>query len=219
MININLLDYKRIAREVTIQKQLTSSVGIILLVIVMCGLHWMFQAAQIGTLEGEIAEVEAQVAELSAEYNQVQTLRDQHGKLTTIITGIDDLRSRRSRTTEILEDVGRSLPEDIWLEKMDQMTLQEINNKRIPFIFLSQADKKAQKGKGKKGQNQSNDQFFELKGKARTDQSVVHFLEQLRAIPYLDHVLLYSTKHELIGFEEVRRFVIYCHVLNPEEKA
>ena len=219
MININLLDYKRIAREVTIQKQLTKSVGIILFVIVVCGLHWMLKAAEISSLEGEIAEVEAQVAELSAEYNQVQSLRDQHGKLTTIITGIDDLRSRRSRTTEILEDVGRSLPEDIWLEKLDQMTLQEINGKRIPFIFLSQANANGKKGKGKNNKEQSNDQFFELKGTARNEQSVVHFLEQLRAIPYLDHVLLYSTKHQLIGFEEVRKFVIYCHVLNPEEKA
>jgi Tfp pilus assembly protein PilN len=219
MININLLDYKRIAREVTIQKQLTKSVGIILLVIVACGLHWMLKAAEIGVLEGEIAEVEAQVAELSAEYNQVQALREEEGKLTTIITGIDDLRSRRSRTTEILEDVGHSLPEDIWLERLDQMTLLEVNNKKIPFIFLSQAKGEGKKENGKKNQNQSNDQFFELKGTARNEQSVVHFLEQLRAIPYLDHVLLYSTKHQLIGFEEVKKFVIYCHVLNPEEKA
>lgn len=215
MISINLLDYKRIAREVTIQKQLTASFTVFTLFLATYGLFWVVGLAQIGQLESDILEVEGQVAELTPEYNEVQKLKKRQAKLQKIISGIDELRSRRSRTTEVLEDVGDSLPEDIWLASIDQLTLKEVQDKKIPFVFLDQAPN-GKTPPGKQAAPEESDQFFEIKGKGNSDQSIVNFIEQLRGVPYIDHVLLFSTKHNWIDLKPIREFTIYCHIMKPE---
>ncbi len=129
-----------------------------------------------------------------------------------IIKGIDNLRAQRGRTTEILEDIGRSLPEDVWLRGIRQMDMNAIKGKRIPFLFIDYEAKKKAK------EDAPDDVFFEIKGSAKYDQSLVQFVELLENIPYFDHVVLLSTNQEWIGLEPIREFLIYSHVVLPEVK-
>ncbi len=218
MIRINLIDYNKIVRQVVIQKQLTTSVSVIFAFIAICGVNWVFETASIANLKDDVREIEVEVAQLDPKYKKVQRLKKQESKLNKIITGIDQLRTKRSRTTEILDDVGQSIPEDIWLKTIDQLTSKEVKAKRIPFVFLENKKSKPIDPKSK-NQASGDDQFIEIKGLGKSDQSVVNFLDQLKGVPYLDHVLLFSTKEIWIGLNPIREFTIYCHVMKSDVQA
>ena len=216
MITINLYDYKRIIREVGVQKQLAMvAAGSMIVLLICCGV-WMFQKMLIWNTESNLAEVETQVAAATPDYNAVQQLKKQQGQYTKIITGIDKLRSDQARTTEFLEDVGQAVPEGVWLTSIKQTGMKEIKNKKIPFLFISY-DKGSKRGKKK--EEESNDKFIELKGVGMGDQSIVHFLEQLRAIPYIDAVVLNSSSRTWMENEPVQKFDIYCHFLKTKPAA
>ena len=209
MITINLFDYKRIVRDVSIQKQLAMVAAGSLIVLLICSGVWMFQKMLIWKTEGELSEVKEKVVAATPDYNAVQHLKKQQGKYSKIITGIDKLRSDQARTTEFLEDMGQAVPQGVWLTSIRQMSMTEIKGKRVPFLFITYSKGKKAKKKGK----ESEDKFVELKGVGMGDQTVVHFLEQLRAIPYIDAVVLNSSKREWMGNEPVQKFEIYCHFL------
>ena len=220
MITINLYDYKRIVRDVGIQKQLAMvAAGSMIVLLICCG-TWMFQNMWIWSIESDLAEVEIEVAAATPDYNAVQKLKKQQGQYTKIITGIDALRSDQARTTEFLEDMGRAIPEGIWLTSVQQMGMDGIKNKKIPFLFINYDDKKSRRGKKKKGKKEGPvDKFVELKGTAMDGQSIVHLLEQLRAIPYIDAVVLNTSKRKWMENQPVQNFEIYCHFLKTKPAA
>lgn len=216
MITINLYDYKRIVRDVGIQKQLAMvAAGSLIVLLICCGV-WMFQKMLIWNTESELAEVQAKVVAATPDYNAVQQLKKQQGKYSKIITGIDKLRSDQARTTEFLEDMGQAVPEGVWLTSIKQMDMAEIKNKKIPFLFISYG-KNA--GRAPKKGKKSADQFIELKGVSMDDQAVVHLLEQLRALPYIDAVVLNKSKRKWMNDRPVQNFDIYCHFLKTKSKA
>lgn len=212
MITINLYDYRRVLQQIAIQKQIAAILLAMTLVLVLCGLSWVVEKAFVGLLNDDVREIQAQVSVLKPDYDAVQTMKGEKVAFNKIITGIDNLRAQRGRTTEILEDIGRSLPEDVWLRGIRQMDMKAIKGKRIPFLFIDyEAQKKAK-------EDAPDDVFFEIKGSAKYDQSVVQFVELLENIPYFDHVVLLSTNQEWIGLEPIREFLIYSHVVLPEVK-
>ena len=176
----------------------------------------MFQKMWIWNIESDLAEVETKVVAATPDYNAVQHLKKQQSQYGKIITGIDKLRSDQTRTTEFLEDLGQAIPEGVWLTSVQQMNMETIENKKIPFLFISYDDKKRKK-RGKK--KESEDKFVELKGTAIDGQPIVHLLEQLRAIPYIDAVVLNTSKREWMENQPVQNFAIYCHFLKPKPAA
>lgn len=212
MITINLYDYRRVLQQIAIQKQIAAILLAMTFVLVLCGLSWVVGKAFVGLLNDDVREIQTQVSALKPDYDAVQTMKGEKVAFNKIITGIDNLRAQRGRTTEILEDIGRSLPEDVWLRGIQQMDMKAIKGKRIPFLFI---DYKAQK---EAKEDAPDDVFFEIKGSAKYDQSVVQFVELLENIPYFDHVVLLSTNQEWIGLEPIREFLIYSHVVLPEVK-
>jgi len=216
MITINLYDYKRIVRDVGIQKQLVMvAAGSMIVLLICCG-TWMFQKMWIWNIESDLAEVTTQVKAAAPDYNAVQHLKKQQSQYAKIITGIDKLRSDQTRTTEFLEDLGQAIPEGVWLTSVKQMNMETIENKKIPFLFISYDDKKRKKRGKKKG---PDDKFVELKGTAIDGQPIVHLLEQLRAIPYIDAVVLNTSKRAWMENQPVQNFAIYCHFLKPKPAA
>lgn len=208
MITINLFDYKRIVRDVGIQKNLTWVAMGVTISSLLCFMIWIFQNILIGGLASDLAELETQVAAATPDYNVVQKMNAQKKKYGEIITGIDRLRSGQAHTTEFLEDMGRAIPEGVWLKSVQQMDMEEIIKEEVPFLFISYGTKSKNKGKG--------DRFIELKGVAQTGQPIVHFLEQLRALPYIDAVVLHESNRKWIETVRVQEFAIYCHFLKPE---
>ncbi len=216
MITINLYDYKRIVRDVGIQKQLAWVAMASTIVLIICGLVYIFQLMTIWDVESDLAEVQKKVAQATPNYNAVQQLKKEQGQYQKIITGIDKLRSDQARTTEFLEDMGQAVPEGVWLTSIKQMAMAEIQNKKVPFLFISYG-KNA--GKNQKAIKEATDEFVELKGIGMSDQTLVHFLEQLRAIPYIDAVVLNTSKRIWMENQPVQKFEIYCHFLKTKPAA
>jgi Tfp pilus assembly protein PilN len=220
MITINLYDYKRIIRDVGIQKQLAMVVASCTLFFIVCGMVWFFQLMQIWSVESDLAEVETEVAAATPDYKAVQVLKKRQDKYKKIITGIDGLRSNQARTTEFLEDMGQAVPEGVWLTSIRQMDLLAIKRKKVPFLFISYEEKKSRKKKKKgKKDSASDDNFIELKGTAIDGQPIVQLLEQLRAIPYIDAVVLNTSKRKWMENQPVHNFEIYCHFLKTKPAA
>ncbi len=217
MITINLYDYKTLVRDVGIQKNLTWVAMGITISSLLCFMIWIFQNILIGGLASDLAELENQVAAATPDYNVVQKMKAQKKKYGEIITGIDKLRSGQAHTTEFLEDMGRAIPEGVWLKSVRQMNMDEIMKAKVPFLFITYDDKK--KRKKKKGGKGPGDKFIELKGVTKTDQSTIHFLEQLRALPYIDAVVLHKSNRKWIENIPVHEFAIYCHFLKPKSAA
>jgi hypothetical protein len=219
MITINLYDYKTIIRDVGIQRRLWWVVVGSFVTLVLCFGIWMFQNMLIWNTQTELAEVQSKVAAATPDYNAVQKLKKEQTHYVKIITGIDKLRSDQSRTTEFLEDIGGAVPEGVWLTSIKQMTMDEIKNAKIPFLFIDYEAKKARKRKKKKGKEKLSDKFVELTGVGKGDQSIVQFLEQLRAIPYIDAVVLSNSERTWMENQPVQKYSIYCHFLKPKPAA
>lgn len=219
MIKINLYDYKTIVRDVGIQRQLTMVVAVGMIALLLgCGI-WMFQKMLIWNVENDLAEVETKVAVATPDYSAVQQMKRQQGQYKKIITGIDALRSDQARATEFLEDMGQAVPEGVWLTSIQQMDMEGIQRKKVPFLFISYDDIKKTKKKNGKQKGVSEDKFVELKGTAIDGQPIVHFLEQLRAIPYIDAVVLNTSRRAWMEDQPVQNFEIYCHFLKPKPAA
>ena len=216
MITINLYDYKRIIREVGIQKSLAWVAMGATLSLVLCFVIWIIQNVLIGGLESDLAEVEAKVAAATPDYNAVQALKAQQTKYGEIITGIDKLRAEQAHTTDFLEDLGHGVPEGVWLSSMKQLDLEAVMQKKVPFLFIDY-DPKKKPAKPKEGE--PVDTFVLVKGKAKSDLATVHLLEYLRTLPYIDAVVLHSSKRSYIEGIPVQTFEIYCHFLKPEPAA
>ena len=210
MITINLYDYKRIVRDVGIQKRLGMVMAGSLIVLLLCCGIWVFQTGLIWKTEREVQEVQKKVQEATPDYQAVKQLKKQQAQYIKIITGIDKLRSDQTRTTEFLEDIGEAVPEGVWLTSIKQLGMADVKNRKIPFLFISY-DKKARAPK-----EESGDKFVELRGIGMNDQTLVHLLEQLRAIPYIDAVVLNKSTRHWMSNQPVQKFEIYCHFLKTE---
>jgi Tfp pilus assembly protein PilN len=220
MITINLYDYKRIIRDVGIQRHLAKVAAAIMVTLLISLGIWILQTMWIWKVESDLAEVQAEVAEATPDYNAVQHLKKQQGQYQKIITGIDKLRSDQARTTEFLEDIGQAVPEGVWLTSINQIGLSEVEGKKVPFLFISadQKSKRGKRGKGKKTK-EPEDKFIELKGVGMDDQVIVHLLEQLRALPYIDAVVLNTSKRSWMENQPVQKFEVYCHFLKTKPAA
>ena len=214
MITINLYDYKRIVRDVGIQKRIAMVAASSLIALLVCCGIWMFQKMLIWNTESQLAEVQAEVVAATPAYNAVQQLKKQQGKYSKIITGIDKLRSDQARTSEFLEDMGQAVPEGVWLTSIKQMDMKSVMSRKIPFLFISY-----EKSAPRNGAKDSDDKFIELKGVGIGDSTVVHLLEQLRALPYIDAVVLHKSKRSWMAEQSVRKFEIYCHFLKTKPAA
>lgn len=220
LIRINLYDYQRIVREVIIQKMLAGIVSAVLIAILLCFLAWVGQVFAVAALESDIEEEQVKINALTPDYRKVQSLKKKKERYGEIIQGIDGLRTKRSRTTELLEDLGRSLPEGVWLTVVEQRTLADL--KTVPDLFLgvNKVVLEEQRAKAEKeGREYDEHQFIQITGQGHNHQAVVHFVERLRELPYFDHVMLARTEEKWEKNHPVKEFIIYSHVMKVEAPA
>lgn len=219
-IRINLYDYQRIVREVEVQKMLASIFAAVLAGAAICFLWWMVEVIAVKNLEGDIEEEKSKVSALKTDYDHVQDLKKKKDQFGEVINSIDSLRTKRSKTTELLEDLGRSLPEGVWMKTIAQKTLTDLGG--LPELFLGvdpDAEKEAQQKADNEGVEYDEHQFIELKGQGHSNQAIIHFVNRLRTLPYFDNVMLTQTNQKWTSNQPVQEFTIYCHVLKVEAPA
>lgn len=216
MIEINLFDHKRIAMEVKVQEWITASIGLVGAGLVLIGIVYLNYQTQVIDAKTDADRFEQLVADNEGQYKKVLAMKAEMKSVEGVIATIDGLRSQEYEVSQLMEDLSDSIPEGLWLKSLAQKTLNELESKKVPVLFLLTDDaEKKKKGKKKKDADAPQHLFIEILGSAVTDQAIVRYIEQLEELDYLDNVFVHKTRHIQIGLEKARAFTIYCHVTNP----
>lgn len=213
MITINLYDYKTVVRNVGIQRNISLVAASTMLVGLLCLGVFFLQLALIANVNSELEEVNQKVAQAKPDYDAVQLMKAKQTRYNEIITGIGALRGQQAPTTQLLEDVGQILPQGVWLKEVKQLDMKTVHGRKIPFLFIDYS-KNAPPPAPVEGAPQ--DVFIKIGGSAMNDQPIIHFLDQLRAFPYFDAVVLHKSTRDYVDVTPIQNFEIYCHFLKPE---
>lgn len=213
MIKINLHDYRDEIKRSTLQKTVLMSVSLTLACLFLIGVSFLVEKSRISKVDMEVRGLQAQVDALKGEVRQVKTLQSKQRRVGTILTGIENLRANQMPATQTLYDVNLSVPEEIWLTKISQMSKKDLVNKRVPTILIDSPGtaKNTPPGTPKQTNVQAKE-FIKLEGHALADDAVARFVERLEKISYFKMVFLYKTELTLIGKTKVRKFSIYCYM-------
>jgi len=207
MIKINLHDYREELKRSTIQKQVLMSASLVMVFVFMILFSWLIEKSRISKVDMEVKDLQQQVSALQGEVNLVRTMQARQKRVGVILTGIENLRANQMPATQTLFDVNLSVPDEIWLTKITQMSKQDLVKERVPTIFIDNlATKSAKK------------EFIQLEGHALEDDAVARFVERLEEIPYFKMVFLYKTEQTSIGKTKVRKFSIYCYMPANQNK-
>jgi Tfp pilus assembly protein PilN len=223
MIKINLHDYREEIKRSTVQKHILMSVSLTLGCLFLIFASFLIEKSRISKVDMEVKGLKVQVDALQGEVNQVRSLQAKQRRVGTILTGIENLRANQLPATETLYDVNLSVPEEIWLTKISQLSKVDLVSGQVPTILIDKPGETSAvtnpPGKPKTA-NTNTKEFIKLEGHALEDDAVARFVEQLEKIPYFEMVFLYKTELTLIGKTKVRKFSIFCHMpLNQNKTA
>lgn len=220
MIKINLFDYREELNRALIQKRVLKSASIVFAVLFMILFSWLVEKSRISAVDMEVRGLEQQVNALQGTVNRVKAMLVKQKRVGHIITGIEKLRNDQFQATQVLFDVNRGVPEQIWLSNIIQKSTSELVKMKVPTILFDDTDKKKpENNKRKKPPNKDDPkEFIEISGHALEDQAVARFVERLEEIHYFKMVFLFKTERSLIGKTPVRKFTIYCYMPKKPDK-
>lgn len=220
MIKINLYDYREELTRSKIQKQVLMSASLVMAFAFMILGSWLIEKSRISRVDMEVKDLQQQVSALQSEVNLVRGMQAKHKRVGTILTGIESLRANQMPATQTLYDVNLSVPEEIWLTKITQMSREDLKKQRVPTILIENVATKKANNKNNTNAKTSNKEFIQIEGHALEDNAVARFVERLEKIPYFKMVFLYKTEQTSIGKTKVRKFSIYCYMpSNPNKTA
>jgi type IV pilus assembly protein PilN len=120
MIRINLLPVRQLKKQALLRQQLYMFGAIIALVSIGVGIVWMMDRWAIARLEAEQEELRADLVRLQPIVDEVNALERREMLLNARIETIQRLRSNQRGPVRVLDELSRSLPEQAWLETIDE---------------------------------------------------------------------------------------------------
>jgi type IV pilus assembly protein PilN len=120
MIRINLLPAREAKRRIELRNQL--QVGCLLLVLAIAGGIWLTytqsqtKATRLATLE----RLEAEIVSLESLVNEVNAFQRRSDQLRKQVEVITALRTKQSRPAPVLDALSESLPDQLWLVKVQE---------------------------------------------------------------------------------------------------
>lgn len=115
MIRINLLPAREARRRVELRRQL--QVAVLVVGVAIGGGVWGY-GAQNSNLEKhqqELAGIQEEVKRLEAVLKEVQKFETRQALLNKKVGAIEDIKTKQRRPARVLDDISRSLPEQMWL--------------------------------------------------------------------------------------------------------
>ena len=120
MIRINLLPVRELKKQAQLRQQLYIF-GVILAVVASAvGIVWTLEMRAISRLEDTKASLQAELERLKPIVEEVNTLERREKMLNTRIDTIQRLRSNQRGPVRVLDELSRNLPEQAWLETIDE---------------------------------------------------------------------------------------------------
>jgi type IV pilus assembly protein PilN len=120
MIRINLLPVRELKRQAQLRQQLCVFGTILAVVASGVGIVWMLDMHAISRLEDTKAGLQAELERLKPIVEEVNTLERRENMLNTRIDTIQRLRSNQRGPVRVLDELSRNLPEQAWLETIDE---------------------------------------------------------------------------------------------------
>jgi type IV pilus assembly protein PilN len=115
MIRINLLPVKEAQRALGRRRQLSVGALSVAVALLMMLIPFMLQGRKIARLDGEMDQLQAEVAKLETQTKEVKELDKKRADLKAKLKIIEDLKLKRVGPVRILEDLGTAAPEKLWL--------------------------------------------------------------------------------------------------------
>lgn len=209
MIEVNLLPkgYRKKTFNLSLGKTgvylAAGAAGVILM---MFGIT-IFQMNQISDLDKDIERASHRANMLQKDIQMVDALVDVKSKITSRMSTIDKLDSHRSSWVRILEDLGRNVPEYIWLSRFE-----ETDAAGTPT------------GKGSDGTSETPSAIptvrpVEIEGYAFSLNSLASFMINMMRSDYFDEVELTSIDEVTFNEQAAYDFVISgnLHYLSDED--
>jgi len=120
MIHINLLPVRQLKKEALLRQQLYMFGAIIATVSIGVGAVWLMDRQAMARLEAKQAELRANLERLKPIADEVNTLERREKLLNARIETIQRLRSKQRGPVHVLDALSRNLPEQAWLETIDE---------------------------------------------------------------------------------------------------
>jgi type IV pilus assembly protein PilN len=120
MIHINLLPVRQLKKQALLRQQLYMFGAIIATVSIGLGAVWLMDRQAMAQLEAKQAELRADLERLKPIVDEVNTLERREKLLNARIETIQRLRSKQRGPVHVLDALSRNLPEQAWLESIDE---------------------------------------------------------------------------------------------------
>jgi type IV pilus assembly protein PilN len=120
MIRINLLPVRELKKQALLRQQLYTFGAVIGVVLIGVGTIWMLDIRAIARVEAEKAGLQTELERLKPIVDEVNALDRREKMLNTRIETIQRLRSNQRGPVRVLDELSRNLPEQAWLEAIDE---------------------------------------------------------------------------------------------------
>jgi type IV pilus assembly protein PilN len=120
MIRINLLPVREIKKQAVLRQQLDIFGAAIVAMLIGVGVIWLIDNRTISQLEAEKAGWRIELDRLKPIVDEVNALDQRETFLNTRIETIQRLRSNQRGPVRVLDELSRNLPEQVWLETIDE---------------------------------------------------------------------------------------------------
>jgi type IV pilus assembly protein PilN len=120
MIRINLLPVRQLKKQALLRRQLQLFAAIITVASMGVGAVWILDRQAMAQLEKEQAGLRATLERLNPIVEAVKTLERREKLLNARLETIQRLRSQQRGPVQVLEALSRNLPEQAWLETIDE---------------------------------------------------------------------------------------------------
>ena len=120
MIHINLLPVRQLKKQALLRRQLYIFGAIIVAASLGMGTVWLMDRRAIARLQAEQAELRATIERLKPIVDEVTTLERREKLLSVRLETIERLRSNQRGPVHVLDAMSRNLPEQAWLETIDE---------------------------------------------------------------------------------------------------
>jgi type IV pilus assembly protein PilN len=115
MIRINLLPVREVRRRLAARRQL--QLGLVLIVASIAGGAWFYtvQRQELAERRNELGRLSAELQALDKIIKEVQQFQEKKSVLEKKVEVIGGLKKSQRRPARLLDEVSRSLPEQVWL--------------------------------------------------------------------------------------------------------
>lgn len=120
MIRINLLPAREARRRVELRRQTQVAIGALVLTVGSGVWGYFTQNTYLEARQDELAQVEAEVKRLEAIIKEVQQFEEKKALLDKKVGAIEEIKTKQRRPARLLDDVSRSLPDQLWLTSVKE---------------------------------------------------------------------------------------------------